>query len=159
MGVPEYTSASGYDGLDQSSEGWLADCFNDAEMHCSSEEWYVSFHFRCSIQSSSLVLVNWLHEYTAHRNLSGTSDAQIDNSGKQSLMYHPILWVDCFPFPLLFSCFFFQLFVMFILAYNVIVVEFSNTVPEYEATVAQQRPTRPHQNVVFKGLFLFSVLL
>ncbi|PSR94910.1 hypothetical protein CEY00_Acc25665 [Actinidia chinensis var. chinensis] len=80
-GFAEYTSASGYDGLDQSSEGWLADCFNDAEMHCSSEE----------------------------RNLSGTSDAQIDNS------------------------------------------EFSNTIPEYEATVAQQCLTRPHRNVVFKG--------
>ncbi|GFY99383.1 small ubiquitin-like modifier 1 [Actinidia rufa] len=51
-GFAEDTSASGYEGLDQSSEGWLADCFNDAEMHCSSEEF----------------------------NLSGTSDAQIDNS-------------------------------------------------------------------------------
>ncbi|KAA8550617.1 hypothetical protein F0562_002301 [Nyssa sinensis] len=44
------TSASGYDGLDQSSEGWLADCFNDAEMHCSPDD----------------------------MNLSGTSDVQID---------------------------------------------------------------------------------
>ncbi|PSS14089.1 hypothetical protein CEY00_Acc14708 [Actinidia chinensis var. chinensis] len=80
-GFAEDTSASGYEGLDQSSEGWLADCFNDAEMHCSSEEF----------------------------NLSGTSDAQIDNS------------------------------------------EFSNTIPAYEATVAQQRPTQTHRNVVFKG--------
>ena len=58
MGVPEYTSASGYDGLDQSSEGWLADCFNDAEMHCSSEELTVSFHVGFTIQSSSPFLMN-----------------------------------------------------------------------------------------------------
>ncbi|KAL3505968.1 hypothetical protein ACH5RR_031350 [Cinchona calisaya] len=46
------TSASGDDILDQSSEGWLADCFNDAEMQFSSED----------------------------INSSGTSDVQIDIS-------------------------------------------------------------------------------
>ncbi|XP_047308933.1 protein XRI1-like [Impatiens glandulifera] len=28
---------SGFDGLDQSSESWLADCFNDPDFNCSSE--------------------------------------------------------------------------------------------------------------------------
>ncbi|XP_028097459.1 protein XRI1-like isoform X3 [Camellia sinensis] len=51
-GFAEDTSASGYDGLDQSSEGWLADCFNNDEMHCSTDE----------------------------TNLSGQSDVQIDIS-------------------------------------------------------------------------------
>ncbi|XP_059626205.1 protein XRI1-like isoform X3 [Cornus florida] len=32
------TSTSCYKGLDQSSEGWLADCFNDAEMHFSPDD-------------------------------------------------------------------------------------------------------------------------
>ncbi|XAR58730.1 hypothetical protein NMG60_11014236 [Bertholletia excelsa] len=34
-GYAEDSSVSCYEGLDQSSEGWLADCFNDTEMHCS----------------------------------------------------------------------------------------------------------------------------
>lgn len=37
-GFAEGTSAPGDDILDQSSEGWLADCFNDAEMQFSSED-------------------------------------------------------------------------------------------------------------------------
>ncbi|KAM7527412.1 hypothetical protein LguiB_030822 [Lonicera macranthoides] len=44
------TSPSGYEGLDQSSEGWLVDCFNDAEMHFNPDD----------------------------MNLPGTSDVQID---------------------------------------------------------------------------------
>ncbi|KAA8543493.1 hypothetical protein F0562_021012 [Nyssa sinensis] len=32
------TSASGYECLDQSSEGWLANCFNDTEMHFSPND-------------------------------------------------------------------------------------------------------------------------
>lgn len=39
----EGTSASGDDIFDQSSEGWLADCFNDAEMQFSSEDMYAYF--------------------------------------------------------------------------------------------------------------------
>uniref|UniRef100_A0A5B6YJI6 Putative X-ray induced transcript 1 n=1 Tax=Davidia involucrata TaxID=16924 RepID=A0A5B6YJI6_DAVIN len=49
-GFAEDTSASCYEGLDQSSEGWLADCFNDTEMHLSPDD----------------------------TNLSGASDVQID---------------------------------------------------------------------------------
>ncbi|KAK9282483.1 hypothetical protein L1049_005401 [Liquidambar formosana] len=37
-GFPEDASASGYEGLDQSAEGWLAECFNDAEMHFSPDD-------------------------------------------------------------------------------------------------------------------------
>ncbi|XP_027165220.1 protein XRI1-like [Coffea eugenioides] len=37
-GFAEGTSASGDDILDQSSEGWLADCINDAEIQFSSED-------------------------------------------------------------------------------------------------------------------------
>ncbi|XP_028076794.1 protein XRI1-like [Camellia sinensis] len=51
-GFEEETSATGHEGLDQSSEGWLADCFNNDEMHCSPDD----------------------------LNLSGPSDVQIDIS-------------------------------------------------------------------------------
>ncbi|GMP88897.1 hypothetical protein CsSME_00040714 [Camellia sinensis var. sinensis] len=50
-GFEEETSATGHEGLDQSSEGWLADCFNNDEMHCSPDDLYISLNF--SIQSSS----------------------------------------------------------------------------------------------------------
>lgn len=36
-GFAEKTSASGYDPLDQSSDGWITDCFNDTEMHFSPD--------------------------------------------------------------------------------------------------------------------------
>ncbi|EXC25116.1 hypothetical protein L484_003040 [Morus notabilis] len=36
-GFAENASASGYDTLDQSPDGWIADCFNDAEMHFSPD--------------------------------------------------------------------------------------------------------------------------
>ncbi|KAI8027602.1 Protein XRI1 [Camellia lanceoleosa] len=51
-GFEEDTSATGHEGLDQSSEGWLADCLNNDEMHCSPDD----------------------------LNLSGPSDVQIDIS-------------------------------------------------------------------------------
>lgn len=35
-------SASGYEDLEQSAEGWLAECFNDAEMQFSPEDTYAS---------------------------------------------------------------------------------------------------------------------
>lgn len=39
-------SGSGYEGLDQSSEGWLADCLiNDTEMSLSIDDLYVFFPF------------------------------------------------------------------------------------------------------------------
>lgn len=41
----ENMSVSGYEGLDKSSEGWLAECFNDAEMHFSPDDMYASFNF------------------------------------------------------------------------------------------------------------------
>lgn len=41
----EDTSSSGYEGLDQSSEGWLADCLNDSEAHFNSDDVYVSLDF------------------------------------------------------------------------------------------------------------------
>lgn len=37
-GFSEDASASGCEGLDQSSEGWLADCFNDVEMQISPDD-------------------------------------------------------------------------------------------------------------------------
>ncbi|XP_057965920.1 protein XRI1 isoform X3 [Malania oleifera] len=37
-GFPEDASASGCDGLDQSSEGWLAECLNDADMHLNADD-------------------------------------------------------------------------------------------------------------------------
>lgn len=37
-GFADDTSVSGYEGLDQSSNGWLADCFNDIEMHYSPDD-------------------------------------------------------------------------------------------------------------------------
>ncbi|XP_021907141.1 protein XRI1 isoform X2 [Carica papaya] len=51
-GFPD-TSASSYEGLDQSSEGWLAECLNDAEMQFSPDD----------------------------MNFTGASDIQIDVSG------------------------------------------------------------------------------
>lgn len=41
-GFPENMSVSGYEGLDKSSEGWLAECFNDAEMHFSPDDMNLS---------------------------------------------------------------------------------------------------------------------
>ncbi|XP_010241416.1 PREDICTED: protein XRI1 [Nelumbo nucifera] len=42
--ISEFTDrfTSGNEGLDQSCEGWLANCFNDAEMHFSSDDINVS---------------------------------------------------------------------------------------------------------------------
>ncbi|XP_071940458.1 protein XRI1 isoform X2 [Coffea arabica] len=60
-GFAEGTSASGDDILDQSSEGWLADCINDAEIQFSSED----------------------------INSSGASDVQIDVAGRKSYMRPP----------------------------------------------------------------------
>lgn len=36
-------SASSYNGLDQSSERWIADCFNDSEIHFSPNDMYALF--------------------------------------------------------------------------------------------------------------------
>ncbi|KAK8674380.1 hypothetical protein V6N13_112672 [Hibiscus sabdariffa] len=52
-GFSEDASASGYDGLDQSCEGWLAEYFNDTEMLLSSDD----------------------------MNITGASDVQVDTSG------------------------------------------------------------------------------
>ncbi|XP_059626206.1 protein XRI1-like isoform X4 [Cornus florida] len=61
-GFAEDTSTSCYKGLDQSSEGWLADCFNDAEMHFSPDD----------------------------MNMCGaSSDVQIDITGRKSYMQTP----------------------------------------------------------------------
>lgn len=38
---PEDMSSSGNEGLDPSSEGWVASCFNDSQMHVSPEDMYV----------------------------------------------------------------------------------------------------------------------
>ena len=35
-------SASSYEDLEQSAEGWLAQCFNDAEMDFSPDDMYAS---------------------------------------------------------------------------------------------------------------------
>lgn len=46
----EDMSSSGNEGLDQSSEGWVASCLNDSQMHVSPEDMYViSFCIRTSI--------------------------------------------------------------------------------------------------------------
>lgn len=39
--LSEGMSSSGNEGLDQSSEGWVASCFNDSQMHLSPEDMYV----------------------------------------------------------------------------------------------------------------------
>ena len=44
--ITEDVSASSYDGLDQSCEGWLAEYFNDAEMLLSSDDMYVSMNLQ-----------------------------------------------------------------------------------------------------------------
>ncbi|XP_073000509.1 protein XRI1-like isoform X2 [Typha latifolia] len=38
LGFSDDNCALNYDGLDQSSEGWLVDCLNENKTHCSSEE-------------------------------------------------------------------------------------------------------------------------
>lgn len=45
----EGTSASSNDCLDPSSEGWIADCFNDADMHFCNEDMYVFADFPSSV--------------------------------------------------------------------------------------------------------------
>ncbi|CAL5433955.1 unnamed protein product [Camellia sinensis] len=45
-GFEEETSATGHEGLDQSSEGWLADCFNNDEMHCSPDDLCVEENYK-----------------------------------------------------------------------------------------------------------------
>lgn len=46
----EDMSSSGNELLDQSSEGWVASCFNDSQMHLSPEDMYViSFCIRTSV--------------------------------------------------------------------------------------------------------------
>ncbi|KAL6978795.1 hypothetical protein U1Q18_020464 [Sarracenia purpurea var. burkii] len=59
----EDTSASGYEGLDQSSEGWLADCFNDAEMHSSPDDTNLSGE--SNVQIDITEFGNTLPEYKA----------------------------------------------------------------------------------------------
>lgn len=46
----EGTSASSNDCLDPSSEGWIADCFNDADMHFCNEDMYVFADFPSSVK-------------------------------------------------------------------------------------------------------------
>lgn len=46
----EDISSSGNEGLDQSSEGWVASCLNDSQMHVSLEDMYaLSFCLKTSI--------------------------------------------------------------------------------------------------------------
>ncbi|CAL5418159.1 unnamed protein product [Camellia sinensis] len=53
--VLKETSATGHEGLDQSSEGWLADCFNNDEMHCSPDDlMQLVLIYTLRIQSSAL---------------------------------------------------------------------------------------------------------
>ncbi|KAK9057437.1 hypothetical protein SSX86_022272 [Deinandra increscens subsp. villosa] len=63
-------SGSGYDGLDQSSEGWLADCLvNDSGMHFSPDDMYVSgtsdtqMHLTDSSNSQQKNEGNTVHEH------------------------------------------------------------------------------------------------
>ncbi|MBA0733069.1 hypothetical protein Gogos_017114, partial [Gossypium gossypioides] len=44
--IAEDASASSYDGLDQSCEGWLAEYFNDPELLLSSDDMYASMDFQ-----------------------------------------------------------------------------------------------------------------
>lgn len=39
-------SVPSYEGLDSSSESWLAECFNDSEMSLSLDDMYASLDFR-----------------------------------------------------------------------------------------------------------------
>ncbi|GFZ19011.1 x-ray induced transcript 1 [Actinidia rufa] len=61
----EDTSALGYEGLDQSSEGWLADCFLDAEMHCSPDDMNLSGAPDVNIDISEFCNTPPEHEATA----------------------------------------------------------------------------------------------
>lgn len=45
--MPEEVSASSYEGLDQSFEGWIAECLNDTEMNTGPDDMYASLV--CSI--------------------------------------------------------------------------------------------------------------
>lgn len=50
--MSENTSSSSYEILAQSSDEWIAECFNDAEMNCSPDDLYASLiHFISSSNS------------------------------------------------------------------------------------------------------------
>ncbi|KAK2998255.1 hypothetical protein RJ639_024360, partial [Escallonia herrerae] len=63
-GFTGVASASRYEGLDQSSEGWLADCFNDSEMHFSPDDTNLSVS--SDVQIDVTELCNTPPEYEAN---------------------------------------------------------------------------------------------
>ncbi|KAF9688399.1 hypothetical protein SADUNF_Sadunf02G0193300 [Salix dunnii] len=73
--------ASCYNGLDQSSEHWIADCLNDSEMHFSPNDMYGTFNFQ-DFYTSLLFNYNLivLSCDVTLRSFPGASDIQIDIS-------------------------------------------------------------------------------
>ncbi|KAI3459412.1 hypothetical protein Pfo_016075 [Paulownia fortunei] len=63
-GFTEGTSASGNECLDPSSEGWIADCFNDAEMHFCTED--ITASGASDVQIDITELCNTPTEYDAN---------------------------------------------------------------------------------------------
>lgn len=72
-------SASCYNGLDPSSDPWIADCFNDSGMHFSPNDMYAIFNFKTSTPHHYSTI--WLFCHVTLRNFPGASDIQIDISG------------------------------------------------------------------------------
>ena len=77
--------ASCYNGLDQSSEHWIADCFNDSEMHFSPNDMYVTSNFQV-FYTSLLFNYNLIVLSCQLRSFPGASDIQIDISGMTSIL-------------------------------------------------------------------------
>ncbi|PSR86353.1 hypothetical protein CEY00_Acc31976 [Actinidia chinensis var. chinensis] len=95
----EDTSALGYEGLDQSSEGWLADCFIDAEMHCSPDDMNLSGAPDVNIDISEFCNAPPEHEATAAQKHPTRTRQNVVVRGKKSSMQTPTKLVSSIAYP------------------------------------------------------------
>ncbi|XP_052210953.1 protein XRI1 isoform X2 [Diospyros lotus] len=89
-GFAEDTSGPGYEGLDQSSEEWLADCFNDVEMQCCTDDMNVSGASDVQIDISEFYTTTPPeYEVTAAQKRSAQPCQNVVFRGRKSYMQTP----------------------------------------------------------------------
>ncbi|KAJ4969543.1 hypothetical protein NE237_016244 [Protea cynaroides] len=99
--LTEYRPVSGNGSLDQSSKGWLANCFNDSEMHFSSDDMNVSGAFDEQIDVSEFC--NFPSEVEAHVvQQCSTPSRRIVFKGRKSFIRTPTkIAAVAYPFALI----------------------------------------------------------
>ncbi|KAL6968020.1 hypothetical protein U1Q18_033824 [Sarracenia purpurea var. burkii] len=101
-GFSDDTSASGYEGLDQSSEGWLADCFNDADMLCSPGDMNLSRASDVKIDISEFCNTPLDDEATVAQELATRTRRNVVFRGRKSYMQTPTKLASSVAYPFAF---------------------------------------------------------